>query len=91
MAPTKGIRIDDQAGAVDTVLLRARRGIGEDMAIDAVTVGAARANWRNDLDIQFYELEDETVWGATARILTGFLAHLIQGRASPPEGASAVS
>ena len=24
--------------------------------------------------MQFYELEDETVWGATARILTGFLA-----------------
>ena len=36
--------------------------------------------WRNDLDIQFYELEGETVWGATARILTGFLAHLIDGR-----------
>ena len=24
--------------------------------------------------MQFYELEDETVWGATARILTVFLA-----------------
>ena len=36
--------------------------------------------WRNDLDIHFYELVDETVWGATARILTGFLAHLIDGR-----------
>ena len=36
--------------------------------------------WRMDLDIQFYELVDETVWGATARILTGFLAHLVTGR-----------
>ncbi|MFN8026394.1 MAG: CoA pyrophosphatase [Acidimicrobiia bacterium] len=26
--------------------------------------------------MQFYELEGETVWGASARILTGFLAHL---------------
>jgi hypothetical protein len=28
--------------------------------------------------VHFYELEDETVWGATARILTGFLTHLVQ-------------
>jgi 8-oxo-dGTP pyrophosphatase MutT (NUDIX family) len=27
--------------------------------------------------VHFYELEDETVWGATARILTSFLAHLV--------------
>jgi hypothetical protein len=26
--------------------------------------------------MHFFELEDETVWGATARILAGFLAHL---------------
>lgn len=32
--------------------------------------------WMADLEIHFFELEDETVWGATARILTGFLAHL---------------
>jgi 8-oxo-dGTP pyrophosphatase MutT (NUDIX family) len=31
-------------------------------------------------DVHFYDLEDETVWGATARILTGFLAHLVAGR-----------
>lgn len=36
--------------------------------------------WRMDLDVHFYELTDETVWGATARILTGFLAHLVAGR-----------
>jgi len=35
---------------------------------------------RKDLDVQFYELADETVWGATARILTGLLAHLVAGR-----------
>jgi 8-oxo-dGTP pyrophosphatase MutT (NUDIX family) len=27
--------------------------------------------------MQFYELEDETIWGATARILTGFLARIV--------------
>lgn len=36
--------------------------------------------WMADLDVHFYELEDETVWGATARILTSFLAHLIADR-----------
>ena len=29
-----------------------------------------------DRPIHFYELAGETVWGATARILTGFLEHL---------------
>lgn len=29
-----------------------------------------------DRPIHFFELEGETVWGATARILVGFLAHL---------------
>ena len=29
-----------------------------------------------DFGVHFYELDDETVWGATARILTGLLAHL---------------
>ena len=33
-----------------------------------------------DFDVHFYELADETVWGATARILTGFLAHLVTSR-----------
>jgi 8-oxo-dGTP pyrophosphatase MutT (NUDIX family) len=33
-----------------------------------------------DGSIHFYELEDETVWGATARILTSLLAHLVSGR-----------
>ena len=33
-----------------------------------------------DFDVHFYDLEDETVWGATARILTSFLAHLVEGR-----------
>lgn len=30
----------------------------------------------HERSMQFYELIGETVWGATARILTGFLAHL---------------
>jgi hypothetical protein len=29
-----------------------------------------------DRAIHFFELPGETVWGATARILTGFLTHL---------------
>jgi 8-oxo-dGTP pyrophosphatase MutT (NUDIX family) len=33
--------------------------------------------WMADLDVHFYELADETVWGATARILTGFLTLLL--------------
>ena len=31
-----------------------------------------------DRGVHFFELEGETVWGATARILVGFLAHLVQ-------------
>ncbi len=34
-----------------------------------------------DFDVHFYDLDDETVWGATARILTGFFTHLTEGRA----------
>jgi 8-oxo-dGTP pyrophosphatase MutT (NUDIX family) len=34
----------------------------------------------DDFDVHFYDLDDETVWGATARILTSFLAHLVDGR-----------
>jgi 8-oxo-dGTP pyrophosphatase MutT (NUDIX family) len=30
-----------------------------------------------DFDVHFYDLDDETVWGATARILTTFLAYLV--------------
>jgi 8-oxo-dGTP pyrophosphatase MutT (NUDIX family) len=37
-------------------------------------------SWKSDLDVHFYELTGETVWGATARILTGFLAHLVTPR-----------
>jgi 8-oxo-dGTP pyrophosphatase MutT (NUDIX family) len=33
-----------------------------------------------DFDVHFYELEEETVWGATARILTSFLGHLVAQR-----------
>jgi 8-oxo-dGTP pyrophosphatase MutT (NUDIX family) len=33
-----------------------------------------------DFDVHFFDLEDETVWGATARILTSFLTHLVGDR-----------
>ena len=34
----------------------------------------------SEFDVHFYDLDDETVWGATARILTSFLAQLVEGR-----------
>jgi 8-oxo-dGTP pyrophosphatase MutT (NUDIX family) len=46
---------------------------------EEIWVGDAPGSERS---IFFFELEDETVWGATARILTGFLAHLT-GVAAP--------
>src|SRR5258705_306460 len=40
------------------------------------------------IEVHFFDLADETVWGATARILYGFLRHLVgddaQPAASPP-------
>ena len=30
-----------------------------------------------DIEVHFFDLADETVWGATARILYGFLRHLV--------------
>ena len=33
-----------------------------------------------EFDVHFYDLDDETVWGATARILTGFLSQVVAGR-----------
>jgi 8-oxo-dGTP pyrophosphatase MutT (NUDIX family) len=33
-----------------------------------------------NFDVHFFDLEDETVWGATARILKSFLAHLVAER-----------
>ncbi len=36
--------------------------------------------WADDVPVHFYELPGETVWGATARILTAFLAHVVEGR-----------
>jgi 8-oxo-dGTP pyrophosphatase MutT (NUDIX family) len=32
------------------------------------------------IEVHFFELADETVWGATARILYGFLSYLVGGR-----------
>lgn len=36
--------------------------------------------WAHDASMTFFELADETVWGATARILTNLLAHLTDSR-----------
>ena len=33
-----------------------------------------------DHEVHFFDLPDETIWGATARILQGFLAHLFDDR-----------
>ncbi|MDQ1465610.1 MAG: hypothetical protein QOH10_25 [Actinomycetota bacterium] len=35
------------------------------------------------IEVHFFDLADETVWGATARILYGFLRHLIGDDAQP--------
>ncbi|GIU90205.1 MAG: hypothetical protein KatS3mg010_1304 [Acidimicrobiia bacterium] len=51
-----------------------------DLMADGVYREERWDTWRMDLDVHFYELTDETVWGATARILTGFLSHLVAGR-----------
>jgi 8-oxo-dGTP pyrophosphatase MutT (NUDIX family) len=44
--------------------------------------GPAPTGWGPERDraIHFFELEGETVWGATARILVGLLTHLTDGR-----------
>ena len=57
----------------------ARRALSELMA-DGVYREERWDTWKTDLDVHFYELTGETVWGATARILTGFLAHVVTGR-----------
>ena len=39
--------------------------------------------WHNPLverEVHFFDLADETIWGATARILYGFLDHLVRDR-----------
>lgn len=51
-----------------------------DLMADGVYREERWDTWKMDLDVHFYELTDETVWGATARILTGFLSHLVAGR-----------
>ena len=44
--------------------------------------GPTPPGWGDDPDraIHVFELEGETVWGATARILVGLLTHLTEGR-----------
>ena len=49
-------------------------------SIPTCTARSAGTRSTVDFDVHFYDLEDETVWGATARILTSFLAHLVAGR-----------
>jgi 8-oxo-dGTP pyrophosphatase MutT (NUDIX family) len=51
-----------------------------DLMADGVYREERWDTWKSDLDVHFYELTDETVWGATARILTGFLAHVVSAR-----------
>lgn len=34
--------------------------------------------WESDRSVYFFDLPGETVWGATARILTAFLTHLVE-------------
>lgn len=71
--PTEVVRIFDVAISEllrDDVYREERWDIPADLGI---TPGRDRA-------IHFFELDGETVWGATARILAVFLAHLTAGR-----------
>jgi 8-oxo-dGTP pyrophosphatase MutT (NUDIX family) len=49
-----------------------------DLMADGVHREERWDTWIADLDVHFFELPDETVWGATARILAGFLARLVR-------------
>ena len=40
--------------------------------------------FRRDMSVFFFELADETVWGATARILTDLLTRIVTPSADPP-------
>jgi len=71
--PTEVVRVFDVALSElldDAVFREERWDVPADLG---VTPGL-------DRPIHFFELADETVWGATARILAGFLAHLTAGR-----------
>ncbi len=47
--------------------------------------------WQSpDRAISFFELPGETVWGATARILAGFLTHLTEHRSERPEAGGTI-
>ena len=41
--------------------------------------------FRHDMSVFFFELADETVWGATARILTDLLTRLVNPSPLIPE------
>ena len=43
--------------------------------------------FRPDMSVFFFELDDETVWGATARILSTFLARIVGDEPAPGAGA----
>ena len=42
----------------------------------SITPSAGTRRWAS-IEVHFFDLADETVWGATARILYGFLRHLV--------------
>jgi 8-oxo-dGTP pyrophosphatase MutT (NUDIX family) len=71
--PTEVVRVFDVTIAElldDAVFREERWDVPPDLG---VTPG-------RDRPIHFFELADETVWGATARILAGFLGHLTADR-----------
>ncbi len=71
--PTEVVRVFDVAISellADDVFREERWDVPPDLGM---TPGRQRP-------IHFFELADETVWGATARILTGFLTHLTARR-----------
>lgn len=47
-----------------------------------------RPGWDQDWVVSFFEIPGETIWGATARILTDFLAHLVGAHPGSGPGAT---
>lgn len=58
--------------------------------VDLMTAGTYHNEWwptpRGDLNIHFFTLESETVWGATARILKRFIDVVFDGPRSVDQG-----
>lgn len=51
-----------------------------DPAVFRREIWGARPGFAEPFEVHFFETAGETIWGATARIMSGLLAHLVGGR-----------